>query len=222
MEVISLLQTPTHHWQFSPFKKVHSPHLGPGPLSGFVTNSALYRPHRSQPLPLPHTKSQITQMLSLSGTYHQIGQALPFRVPTKSARVTSAQEKVKKNANSISFLLSNPVAGKPLLTFVHSTGCLKSTFEKLIAWYHITNLHQHSFSSSSTSSSHLICLHSEDTMPPPPWFLPHIGGSAPLWCTPFYFSLPIIQVLLPTLHSTSTCASSFSGSIGEHAWNRLG
>jgi hypothetical protein len=72
----------TCRWKLSPHYKhlrtidnsapsrVHSPHSGPGLSSGFITNSASYRPHRSQPSPLPHTKSRITHMLSLSRTYH--------------------------------------------------------------------------------------------------------------------------------------------------------
>jgi hypothetical protein len=38
------------------------------------------------------------------------------------------QRKIKRNAASISFLLSNPTALKPLLTFIHSTGRFKDHF----------------------------------------------------------------------------------------------
>jgi hypothetical protein len=98
--------------------------------SGHVAlNHHLFRIHRSETPSCPHCQGIIVETIK-----HFL-----LNCPQYTRQHHELHVKLRRNADSLSFLLSSPVATLPLLKFVHSTGHFKFFFSKDIKDRTFTN-----------------------------------------------------------------------------------
>jgi ribonuclease HI len=89
--------------------------------SGHIAlNLHLFRIHRSETPSCPHC-----QGITVESVKHFL-----IECPQYTQERHELRTKLRRNADSLSFLLSSPVAALPLLKFVHATGRFKSFFGK--------------------------------------------------------------------------------------------